>query len=113
MTSCVSGFVDLAVDLAVDVTVDVVVSGRCWFVSDVVDAEVVVVIVVFVMTALSASFVLLCRLAVGLKFVTVVVVNCYFDVAHFATVEVVFVVRVEPSFKLLLPDDLLLSVYYF
>lgn len=64
----------------------------------------------FVVTALSADFVLYDRLAVQLKFVTVVVVGCYFNLVHFATVEVVFVVLVVPSFELLLSFDLHLSV---
>lgn len=76
------------------------------------NAEVVVVFFVFVVTALSVDFVLHCNLAVELKILTVVV-DCHYGDAHFATVEYVFVVILRPAFELLLPEDLLLFVLCF
>lgn len=76
---------------AVDMTIHFVVSGVCWSVSVLVDAEVAVVFVVFVLMALSAYFVVHGKLAVELNFATIVVADRYFDVAHFVSLKVFFV----------------------
>lgn len=68
---------------------------------------------VFVVTGLTADFVLLDRTAVELQIIMVVRVDCCYDSAQFATVEVFFIAFVLPSFELKLLDDLLLSIQCF
>lgn len=111
VTNSVAGFVAVAMD----VTVNFVVSGVCWsvFVAFAVDPEPFFVFVLLNVAGLTACFVLNGTLAVELKIVTFVVVDYCFDFAHFATVEVVFVMHVVPSFELLPSGNLLLSVSYF
>lgn len=109
MTCFVTGFVVVAADI----DLNVVVCTDCCSVSVAANVEVVVACVVFVVTALSADFVLHSRFSLESKFLTIVVVDFYFDVVHFATVEVVFVLLVVPTFELLLPVDLHLSVLCF
>lgn len=67
VTGFETGFVDVGLNVGVNVTVDVAVSWSCWPGSIVVDAEVLVVFFVLVVTVYFADFALHCRLADELK----------------------------------------------